>query len=100
LEIDFGKLIGKDEAKPTNPRDIFLTLDKSPEFSFLRDVQSDVLDAWYEKPDERDAVIKLNVGSQDSCRSPYSAKLIECRHRTGRLCLSRQLSRRTGSGRG
>jgi replicative superfamily II helicase len=63
VEIDFGKLFGDDEAAPTNPRDIFLTLDKAPEFSFLRDIQSDVLDAWYKQPDARDAVIKLNVGS-------------------------------------
>jgi hypothetical protein len=63
LEIDFEKLIGEDGEKPTNPREIFLTLDKSPEFSFLRDVQSDVLDGWYKEPDARDAVIKLNVGS-------------------------------------
>ena len=46
MEIDFEKLIGQDDEKPTNPRDIFLTLDKSSEFSFLRDIQSDVLDAW------------------------------------------------------
>jgi hypothetical protein len=63
VKIDFDKLIGDDDDAPTNPRDIFLTLDKEPEFSFLRDVQSDVLDAWYQKPDERDSVIKLNVGS-------------------------------------
>jgi hypothetical protein len=63
VEIDFDKLIGDDGELPTNPRDIFLTLDKSPEFSFLRDIQADVLDAWYENPDARDSVIKLNVGS-------------------------------------
>jgi hypothetical protein len=63
VEIDFDKLFGDDEDTPTNPRDIFLTLDKAPEFSFLRDIQSDVLDAWYKQPDARDAVIKLNVGS-------------------------------------
>jgi hypothetical protein len=42
MDIDFDKLLGDDEAPPTNPRDIFLTLDKSPSFSFLRDIQSDV----------------------------------------------------------
>lgn len=63
MEINFDKLIGDDEAKPTNPRDIFLTLDKSPEFSFLRDIQADVLDAWFAGRDARDPIIKLNVGS-------------------------------------
>jgi hypothetical protein len=51
MDIDFDKLLGDDEAPPTNPRDIFLTLDKSPSFSFLRDIQSDVLDAWYKERD-------------------------------------------------
>ena len=63
MDINFEKLFGDDEDAPTNPRDIFLTLDKLQEFSFLRDIQSDVLDAWYKQPDDRDAVIKLNVGS-------------------------------------
>ena len=63
MDIDFEKLVGGGKDKPTNPRDIFLTLDKSSEFSFLRDIQSDVLDGWYKHPTARDAVIKLNVGS-------------------------------------
>ncbi|HEY1723296.1 MAG TPA: DEAD/DEAH box helicase family protein [Magnetospirillaceae bacterium] len=62
MDIDFEKLFGGDAEAPTNPRDIFLTLDKASEFGFLRDVQSDVLDAWYEQRDARDAVVKLNVG--------------------------------------
>ena len=63
MDIDFDKLLGGDDEAPTNPRDIFLTLDKAPGFSFLRDVQSDVLDAWSDDRDRRDSVIKLNVGS-------------------------------------
>jgi hypothetical protein len=63
VEIDFEKLFGDDEDVPTIPCDIFLTLDKAPEFSFLRDIQSDVLDAWYKQPDASDAILKLNVGS-------------------------------------
>lgn len=63
MDIDFDKLLGGDDEAPTNPRDIFLTLDKAPGFSFLRDVQSDVLDAWFDDRDRRDSVIKLNVGS-------------------------------------
>lgn len=63
MEIDFDKLVGEGVEAPINPRDIFLTLDKSPEFSFLRDVQSDVLDGWFAKKDQQDSVIKLNVGS-------------------------------------
>lgn len=63
MDIDFDKLLGADDEAPTNPRDLFLTLDKASSFAFLRDIQSDVLDAWYEDRDQRDSVIKLNVGS-------------------------------------
>lgn len=63
MDIDFGALLGGASAAPTNPRELFLTLDKKGSFSFLRDVQSDVLDAWYADPDRKDSVIKLNVGS-------------------------------------
>lgn len=63
MEIDFDKLLGGDDDAPVNPRDLFLTLDKAASFSFLRDIQSDVLDAWFEDRDRRDSVIKLNVGS-------------------------------------
>lgn len=50
-------------ARRSHPREIFLTLDKDKDFSFLRDVQADVLDRWFEDREERDSVIKLNVGS-------------------------------------
>jgi hypothetical protein len=63
VEIDFDKLLGGAVEVPVNPREIFLTLDKSPDFKFLRDVQSDVLDGWFEHRAEQDSVIKLNVGS-------------------------------------
>lgn len=63
MEIDFEKLLGGAVEAPTNPREIFLTLDKAADFKFLRDVQSDVLDGWFEHRTEQDSVIKLNVGS-------------------------------------
>lgn len=63
MDIDFDKLFGSDTDAPTNPRDLFLTLDKASSFSFLRDIQSDVLDAWFDDRDRRDSIIKLNVGS-------------------------------------
>jgi hypothetical protein len=63
MDIDFGALLGGASSSPTNPRDLFLSLDKDQGFSFLRDVQSDVLDKWFEDPDRKDSVIKLNVGS-------------------------------------
>lgn len=63
MDIDFGSLLNDDDDAPLNPRDIFLTLDKDPAFSFLRDVQVDVLDKWFANRGAKDSVIKLNVGS-------------------------------------
>lgn len=63
MDINFGDLLSDDEDIVENPREIFLTLDKDEKFSFLRDVQADVLDGWFEQKDKKDSVIKLNTGS-------------------------------------
>jgi len=63
MEIDLDKLIAGDGDSPKYPRDIFFTLEKDSKFSFPRDVQSEVLDAWFKQRDNKDSVIKLNVGS-------------------------------------
>lgn len=63
MDINFDKLLGDSDESPINPRDLFLALDKAPSFAFLRDIQADVLDAWFEDRERRDSIIKLNVGS-------------------------------------
>ena len=63
MEIDFGDLVSDNEDIVENPREIFLTLEKDEKFSFLRDVQADVLDGWFESRNTKDSVIKLNTGS-------------------------------------
>lgn len=46
------------------PRKIFTTLpDKNSKYSYLRDVQSEVLDAWFSRRDESDLVLKMNTGA-------------------------------------
>lgn len=63
MDIDFGALLDDNGEKPKNPRDIFQMLDKHPDFDFLRSVQTDVLDRWFDRRSSTDTVIKLNVGS-------------------------------------
>jgi hypothetical protein len=61
--VDFSDLLADDEDAVIDPRDIFLTLDRSERFSFPRDIQTEVMKVWFEARDQRDTIIKLNVGS-------------------------------------
>ena len=47
----------------TEPRQLFQTLQRDPQHQYLRAVQSDVLNEWYTRRDQRDVVIKMNTGS-------------------------------------
>ena len=60
--MDWDDIFGDSSEQPTNPREIFGLLDKTPRFEFLRDVQADILDGWYRGRDQRDTVIKLDTG--------------------------------------
>lgn len=65
MQIDFDKLVGGDSMDVLiEPRKIFATLpSKAPKYSYLRDVQSEVLDAWFTRRDESDLVLKMNTGA-------------------------------------
>ena len=63
MAIDFSDMLYDDDDVVLHPRDIFLTLETSPGRSFLRDIQTDVMNQWFEDRDRKDNVIKLNVGS-------------------------------------
>lgn len=63
MAIDFSDILYDDDDVVLDPRDIFLTLETGPGRSFLRDIQSDVMNQWFEHRDSKDNVIKLNVGS-------------------------------------
>lgn len=63
MGIDFSDIMDEDGEEPLHPRDIFFTLDRAPNFSFPRDIQTEVMNRWFDERDNRDNVIKLNVGS-------------------------------------
>ena len=63
MSIDFSKLLEDDEARVVNPRDVFFTLDRDSGFSFPRDIQTEVMNRWFNVRNNSDNIIKLNVGS-------------------------------------
>lgn len=63
MAIDFSDMLGNEDEDVVHPRDIFFTLNRTPQFSFPRDIQTEVMNQWFDRRDEKDSVIKLNVGS-------------------------------------
>ncbi len=63
MAIDFSDMFDDEDEAVLPPRDIFFTLDRHPQFSFPRDIQSEVMKHWFDNRDQPDSVIKLNVGS-------------------------------------
>ena len=63
MGIDFSAMLDDDREVPIHPREIFVTLNRHPSFSFPRDIQTEVMNHWFQARDNRDNVIKLNVGS-------------------------------------
>ncbi|WP_341857988.1 DEAD/DEAH box helicase [Sinorhizobium medicae] len=63
MGVDFSDMLDDGDDDVLHPRDIFFTLDRSPNFSFPRDIQTEVMNRWFDDRDKRDSVIKLNVGS-------------------------------------
>lgn len=63
--IDFAKMSGRPAAdRETHPRAIFAALSsKIPRFEYLRDVQREVFDKWFDERDESDLVVKMNTGN-------------------------------------
>ena len=61
--IDFSKLLIDDDDVVIDPREIFMTLNRDKRFSFPRDIQTEVLNAWFAAREQSDTIIKLNVGS-------------------------------------
>lgn len=63
MPVDFSDMLDEDDEIVLHPRDIFFTLNRASNFSFPRDIQTEVMNRWFEARDNRDNVIKLNVGS-------------------------------------
>ena len=64
MPIDFTRLQSNTSPLRLHPRAVFASLSgRAPGFGYLRDVQGQVLDAWYKRKDERDITIKMNTGT-------------------------------------
>ena len=63
MVVDFSDMLDDDDEVPLHPRDIFFTLSRGLSFAFPRDIQTEVMNRWFDVRDRRDNVIKLNVGS-------------------------------------
>ena len=64
MPLDFSQFRGTRDQLPTHPRHIFASLSgRAPGFGYLRDVQGQVLDAWYARRSQRDVSIKMNTGT-------------------------------------
>ena len=63
MAIDFSNLLDDDDEAVLHPREVFFTLDRDPGFSFPRDIQTEVMNRWFEDRNQQDSIIKLNVGS-------------------------------------
>lgn len=64
MAINFSNLGNYDDEETVlHPREIFFTLDRNPSFSYPRDIQTEVMNQWFDLRDQADSIIKLNVGS-------------------------------------
>lgn len=63
MGIDFADMLEDDDEDVLHPREVFFTLNRDPGFSFPRDIQTEVMNRWFDERDQPDNVIKLNVGS-------------------------------------
>lgn len=65
MALDFSKLKTKSTSDTVlSPRELFSLLpSKQAKYRYLRDVQAEVLDAWFARRNERDTVIRMNTGS-------------------------------------
>lgn len=63
MPLDFDALLDQDEDPILDPREIFMTLNRDPAFSFPRDIQTEVMKSWFQQRNKSDTFIKLNVGS-------------------------------------
>lgn len=63
--INFEKLSAQiNKGNTINPSEIFMALpEKDPKYAYLRNVQAEVLDQWFDKRAQKDNIIKMNTGS-------------------------------------
>lgn len=62
--VDFGELMRDDAGQaPIDPTELFRSLVSADRFPYLRDVQQDVLRAWFGRRNQRDTVVKMSTGA-------------------------------------
>ena len=57
LAIDFSNMLDDDDDAVLHPREVFFTLNRHAGFSFPRDIQTEVMNRWFEVRDQPDNVI-------------------------------------------
>ncbi|MBS1701404.1 MAG: DEAD/DEAH box helicase family protein [Armatimonadetes bacterium] len=64
MSLDFTNILSTQKADELiEPREIFATLpSKAADYNYLRDVQSEVLDQWSARRNEKDLRLKMNTG--------------------------------------
>ena len=60
--VDFSDFLNDEIDTVVPPREIFLTLNRNKSFQFPRDIQTEVMNLWFDSRTTRDTIIKLNVG--------------------------------------
>jgi hypothetical protein len=62
--VDFGKMLSEvAQPAPLEPTEIYAALpNKAPGYGYLRYVQGQVLEQWFDRRDQRDLLIKVNTG--------------------------------------
>ncbi len=97
--LDFKKLGGGSTSESaTEPRWIFAALPlKSAKYGYARDVQSEVWQAWHERCDERDVIIKMNTGGGKTMvglialKSALNERVGPAAYITPAICLAEQV---------
>ena len=64
MKINFSNINNTYNQSSTHPRDIFMALpNKSKDYAYPRDVQTEVWNQWFENRNEKNNIIKMNTGS-------------------------------------
>ena len=90
--VDFKKrLAGKKTPKPTDPVELYDTLDRAHDKGPLRLAQEAVLEEWFSNHQStRDVIVKLHTGQGKTLiGTPNAAVALECGKGTGGLSVRR-----------
>lgn len=64
MALDFTKLGGPNLIDTAvEPVKLFAALPRAPKYQYLRNVQAEVLDGWFQRRTEKDLVLKMNTGA-------------------------------------